>query len=172
MEDSRIRKLYKRYLGGLEPWQIKLAISRLQHYAVPIGAWEDAMQELAIVVLEFEYDPAKAGKASERTALCRRLDRRIKMMARSEARLGNFWTRLGEMANRSREEYTPAQAAADGEVRDAVRELTPEQQEICLDLAAGLTVCQIAKARGCDWHTVERQVAKIREHFEKRGLDA
>ena len=172
MKETWIRKLYKRYLGGLEPWQIKLAMSRLTYFGVPTAVWEDAMQELAIVIFKFRYDPAKAGKASERTALCRRLDRCIKMMARQNGRLVAFHVRLKEMTTPTEDHYTPDVAAMDEEVRTAIGELTPFQREICKDLASGLSVWQIAKARGCNWHTVQRQVAHIRRRFEKRGLEA
>ena len=170
MEDNWIRELYKRYLNGLEPWQIKLAMSRLKRYGVPRAAWEDAMQELAIIIVEFRFDPAKAGKASERTALCRRLDRRIKMMARQNGRQVAFHSRLAEMANPTEDLYTPDLAAADAEVRATVRELTPSQQEICKELASGRTVWQIARGTGHNWHTIQRQVAQIRQHFEERGF--
>jgi len=171
MDENWIEELYKRYLDGLEPWQIKLAMSRLKRYRVPLAAWEDAMQELAIVIVKFHFDPAKAGKASERTALCRRLDRRIKMMARHNGRMIAFHSRLAEMANPTEDLYAPDVAAMDEEVREAVGELTPFQQEICTDLASGLSVWQIARARRCNWHTVQRQVAHIRERFEERGFD-
>lgn len=171
MDDNWIRELYKRYLDGLESWQIKLAMSRLIRYGVPKAAWEDVMQELAIVVVEFRFDSAKAGKASERTVLCRRLDRRIKMLARGNGRQMAFNIRLTEMANQTKDLCTPDLAAADAEVRAAVGELTPKQQKICQELESGRTVWQIAKATGHNWHTIQRQVAQIRRHFKRWGFE-
>jgi len=68
--------------------------------------------------------------------------------------------------------HTPDCAAVEAEVRDAVCEVTPKQQEICQALAQGMTVSLIARDMGHCWHTIERQVKRIRRHFRDRELDA
>ncbi|HOD84816.1 MAG TPA: hypothetical protein PKG77_25650, partial [Phycisphaerae bacterium] len=97
MKKNRVRELYQQYVGGMEEWQIKLAIARMMHFRVPQEAWQDTMQELAIVVHQFTFDPDKAHAASEETILCRLMDNRIRMLARSNARRLAMLERLGQM---------------------------------------------------------------------------
>src|SRR6056297_2476649 len=78
MKKNRVEDLYQQYDGGMESWQIKLAIARMMHFRVPQEAWQDTMQELAIVVHEFTFDVGKAHAASEETILCRLMDNRIR----------------------------------------------------------------------------------------------
>lgn len=75
MKNNRVRELYQQYVGGMEQWQIKLAIARMIQFRVPQVAWQDTMQELAIVIHKFTFDPGKAHAASEETILCRLLDK-------------------------------------------------------------------------------------------------
>jgi hypothetical protein len=86
MSENRIEELFGQYAGGMEDWQIKLAIARIMYFKLPQEVWQDTMQELAVVVLEFRYDAEKAHAASEKTILCRLMDNQIRMLARSNAR--------------------------------------------------------------------------------------
>ncbi len=168
MAHTRIDELFERYAGSLQHWQIKLMLARLQRYHMPRSEWDDAMQDLAVVVLEFHFDPTKAHAASERTLLCRRLDQCIKMMARGNARRQACMSRLGDMS----------QAAGDAGVdvvesdplHKAVELLPPLQQQICCELMHGRSVTQIATSTGRDVKTVNRHIQQIRRTFADRGL--
>jgi DNA-binding NarL/FixJ family response regulator len=51
-------------------------------------------------------------------------------------------------------------------------QLTEFKQLICDALAQGLSINEIAKKMDVNWHTVNKHVAKIREHFQSLGLDS
>ena len=171
MKKNRIRELYRQYVGGMEDWQIKLAIARMMHFRMPQEAWEDTMQELAIVIHEFHFDVDKAHAASEETILCRLLDNRIRMLARGNARRLAMLDRLGKMTQNAEDTHTPEDIAADGEVRQLVAQLTPLQQRICRALMDGLSVYQVASVTGRHYTTICRHVRHIRQAFTDRGLD-
>ena len=172
MNKNRIRELYQQYVGGMEDWQIKLAIARMMSFRVPQDAWEDTMQELAIVILEFRFDPDKAHAASERTILCRALDNRIRMLARGNARRLAMLDRLGRMTQSVEDTHTPDDIAAEAEVRQLVAGLTPQQREICRALMNGESVYRLARRTGKHYETVCRHVRRIRQTFADRGIDS
>ncbi|MBN1341564.1 MAG: sigma-70 family RNA polymerase sigma factor [Phycisphaerae bacterium] len=172
MGTNRVRELYENYVGALEEWQIKLAIARLLHFGVPEDAWEDVMQELAIVILRFRFDPIKAHAASERTILCRRLDNRIRMLARSNARRVAFHERLSVLRHPTEDADSIEDAITDVEVRELLQELTPEEKDICKGLMNGESINWIARRTGQTWGTIDRRVRRIREIFRDRGFDA
>jgi len=171
MEKSRIRELYKQYVGAMEDWKIKLVIGRLRHFRVPPQAWGDIAQELAIVVHEFHFDPSKAHAASEKTILCRAMDNRIRMLARTNARRLACLDRLAEMAQPVEDTCLPEDASVKDELRQIIATLPPLQREICHGLMAGESLLQIAKRTGRAWTTINRHVRHISKAFAARGLD-
>ena len=171
MKKNRIRELYQQYVGGMDEWRIKLAIARMRRFRVPQNSWEDTMQELAIVIHEFRFEPDKAHAASERTILCRALDNRIRMLARGNARRLAMLDRLGHMVQQVEDTRRPDDVAAESEVRQLVAGLTPQQQDICQALMNGESVYGIARRTGKHYETVCRHVRRIRQAFADRGLD-
>lgn len=170
VQGNPIRELYRRYVGAMEDWQIKLALARLGRFGVPREAWEDAMQELVVEILGFRYDPARAGGASEETILCRILDNRIRTLARSNARRRAMLDRVGEMSQPLEDDRDPDQALMPEAVRDAIATLTPRQQRICRALMAGESVHHFARRTGLHYESVCRQVRRIGRAFADRGL--
>ncbi len=171
MKKNRVRELYQQYVGGMADWQIKLAIARLLHFRVPPAAWSDTMQELAVVVCEFTFEPGKAHAASEETILCRLIDNRIRMLARGNARRMALRDRVERMTQDLVETRTPDKIAAEAEVRELLGQLTPVQQEICQALMDGQSEYQIAIATDRHYTTVCRHVGHIRQAFIDWGLD-
>ena len=171
MKKDRIKEVYERYVGGMAPWQIKLAIARLRYFHVPQDAWDDTMQELAIVVYEFQFDPAKAHAASKRTLLCRAIDNRIRMLARSNARHLAMLDRVGQLAQNTEDPHRPEDCAMAADVRRVMGELSSIQQDICRALMDGQSVYEIARSTDRHYETIRRHVRKIREMFTERGMD-
>lgn len=172
MKDNCIKELFEQYVGGIEEWQIKLAIARIMYFKLPQDAWQDTMQELAIVVLEFRYDADKAHAASEETILCRLLDNRIRMLARSNARRQAMQDRLSEMSQTEEDLHSPDDSAAEGELQHIVAMLTPLQQEICRGLMDGMSICQIAAHTGRHYTTIRRHAHKIAALLTERGFES
>ena len=171
MKQSRIRELYEQYIGGMAQWQIKLAIARMLNFRVPPDAWQNTMQELAIVVHTFTFDPKQAGAASEETILCRLFDNRIRMLARTNARRQATLKRLGQLGQPEADTNTPCDTAAQSEVLRVVAGFSPLDQRICHGLMNGLSALQIATLTGRHYTTIARHIQRIGEIFADRGYD-
>ena len=169
VKKSRIRELYERYVDAMESWQIKLAIARIRDFRIPPDSWDDTMQELAIVVHEFQFDPAKANGASEETILCRFFDHRIKMLARSNARHLALRNRIGRMSQEVVDTCLPEDRLIQEEVLATVKLFPPFKRRICRALMKGQSAYQIAQSTGRHYETIRRHVAQIREAFDDRG---
>lgn len=168
---NQIEELYERYQGVFEPWKVNLAFARLKHFGVPLQAWDDALQELSIVIHRFRFDPARAHAASEETILCRILDRRIKMLARTNARRRNRLHRFSLLAHRTEDTRLPEQAAMATELREAMGTLSARRQTICRLMMGGEGIMEIAETLGLHHETVRRHVRFIRERFIEKGIN-
>ena len=171
MTQNRIGELYEQYIGGMAQWQIKLAIARMLNFRVPPDAWQNTMQELAIVVHTFTFDPEQAGAASEETILCRLFDNRIRMLARTNARRQATLKRLGQLGQPEADTNTPCDIAAQSEVLRVVAGFSPLDQRICHGLMNGLSALQIATITGRHYTTIARHIQRIGEIFADRGYD-
>ncbi len=171
MAKTYIEELYERYVGAFEEWKINLAFARLKRFGVPLDRWDDALQELSIAIHRFRFDPARAHAASEETILCRVLDRRIKMLARSNARRRGMMERFGQLAHRTEDTHLPEEKMMAAEVRKVVATLSPRRQQICRFLMEGDNVCEIADKVGLHQETVHRNIRVIHEAFVKGGLN-
>lgn len=56
-------------------------------------------------------------------------------------------------------------------VQAAVGQLSKRDREICEALSLGYSIQGVADQLGCDWHTVNRRIAHIREQFTAWVLD-
>lgn len=169
MKNNQIEELYKQYAGAMEEWQLKLAFARMKEYRLPIDAWEDTMQELAIVISQFQFDPAKAKAASEETILCRMIDNCIRMLARSNFRQKAFIGRLGKMRIDEQDDHRPEVAFADKQLDELVTSMGPLRREICQRLIAGENTSAIAQATGRAWTTIDHHIRQIKRALIKAG---
>ncbi|MDP6558153.1 MAG: ECF-type sigma factor [Pirellulaceae bacterium] len=95
-------------------------------------------------------------------AIRRRESRYAKCLdrARSAQRTGN-----GEEP--SYEDATPLRL----DVHTALSQLSDDEREVCEALSHGFSIHEIATRLGCDWHTVNRRITRIRARFTELGLD-
>lgn len=155
------------YEGIIEPWKVKLIISRAKRCGFKPHEYPDALQEAVLVVLEFKYDPNHAAGASECTALVPIIDNRLRNMKRAATRYRQRLDRLSQQITEfSTEEIDPRVI----DVASAVADLSPRQQQVCRGLADGLSIAQLARQMGCGWHTVQRIIDGLRQRFEDLGL--
>jgi len=57
------------------------------------------------------------------------------------------------------------------DIQDAIKKLSPRDQQVCHGLARGMSRDQLAREIGCSWHTVNNSCKRIRQHFMELGLD-
>lgn len=138
---------------------------------------DDAVQEAVIAIMTFEFDEERANGASLETALTAVIDRCLLSLRRKRGRYakhlnklleaaGEQWTELNEPVEPNYEESTDLQL----DVQTVLASLSREDRQICRHLADGRSVQQVAAVLGCDWHTAQRHIERIRDVFEKSGL--
>ena len=162
MEDLNYNKL-------LEPWKLELIVSRAKRMGLQCSDIQDVQQGVIREVICFSYKRAKSNGATEATALTALIDNYLKKLLRAEARYREHLRQFGYQTQRSDNPIPDKQLAID--VRGAVELLPKKERLVCQSLGRGYSKYQIARMLGCGWYTVDRLVNRIREHFEKLGLD-
>jgi len=156
-----------KYDGVIEEWKVDLIVSRAKLLGFRKHELPDAMQEAVLELLRFEYDPDHENRAKESTVLTTVIDNRLRKVRRSAMRYNGHVERASYgVSEFSREEVDERGV----DVAGIVAGLTQQEQAVCQGLASGMSRRQIAKQLGCGWHTVDRIMARLREHFREVGL--
>ncbi|MBX3452480.1 MAG: sigma-70 family RNA polymerase sigma factor [Planctomycetaceae bacterium] len=141
---------------------------------------EDAVQEVMLAILEFEYDPDKSNGATETTALTTVIDRRLKTLLRSQKRYAGLLSRAtDQLAVACQgfddgpycEEAGGLERVASAELDEILSSMDEEMQEVCRLLMEGLSTTGIAEQLGMGWHRANRIVDTIRERLQAAGLN-
>lgn len=157
------------YTGVLEQWQVDLIVGRARRLGFRGPDIEDALQDVAIELMGFRFDPAKANGASEATAMTSFIDFRLSKLRRKERRYREHLERLQQI--RPQLPMVVEQGPLALDVREATAVLAPEEQQICRALSEGKQVTEIAETLGRSWFSVYRVIVRIRRRFADRGLE-
>ena len=158
------------YGGVIECWKVELALRRIRRFGFPRHEWNDALQELVMEILCFNYDSDRANGATEATVLCSLINNQLMTMQRAKERRRR---KLEEHMARLRDEdfscldKTPLCL----DVQEAASTLTPYERHICAGLRQGDSVRQIARNLGSTWHAVKGAILGIRARFQAMGLE-
>jgi RNA polymerase sigma factor (sigma-70 family) len=157
-----------RYTDIVDHWKIDLLRIRARRLGLGAHDIQEAEQDIVPLLAAFQFDPSNG--ATERTALTRVIDNRLKNAKRRAARYARH---IAESRNTKRDEAidTTARSLLVIDVRDAVAGLPDRERAVCRGLLDGYSVHEIAKQLGCTWHTVRRVLDGIRERFPAMGLD-
>jgi DNA-directed RNA polymerase specialized sigma24 family protein len=172
------QKLLQQYEGAFQAWKAKLAINRIKALGFPRRDWPDLMQDLAVVILEFRYDPDHDNGATEQTVLYavinRHLLHRMRSRYRDRERFAEYLRSLGVHDDGSYLGPDPCIETDYGlglDVERALAGLSPFDRAIAGGLAAGLSQAAVARALGCEWNTVHKAVERVGRCFRRLGLD-
>jgi hypothetical protein len=113
----------------MQEWQVRLAIARIQRIKLPPEAWDETMQELALAIHRFKFDPNKAHAASQETIFCRLIDNRLRMLARKNGRHTALMERMKVMRIEQEDADRHDSALNDADVQRVLRRMTPRQPE-------------------------------------------
>lgn len=168
-------ELKKQYVGVFEAWKIDLALGRIKAMGFGRSDWPDLMQELAIVMLEFRYDPKKSNGATEQTVfyevINRNLLQQMRTRCRDAARLKRYASEMGVKADGTGEEpCCYLSAPVDMDVALICKGMSDFDQKVCRGISAGKTRAEIARDLECDWGTVDNAIRRITKHFAGRGM--
>ena len=152
------------YRGVVDARVVHVALGRVRQFGIPRHEWADVLQEVAIRIAGFRFDPAKANGASRSTAACGVITKYLLSHMRSE-----------ERRRRRLERIRPDEAYEDRtllgpDVRSVVARLSAREQAVCEGLMRGEPLGSIAEALRCDRSTVRRLVAGIRRQFHAEDL--
>ena len=156
------------YDGVVERWKVDLIAARARRMGFRQDEIPDVQQQIILDVIAVRFDSERSNGAKESTALQALIDNQLKNICRASARYQTHLERLG--AEQSLEtDFEPEELAAD--VRETLASLSDREQDVCIALAKGESKHEIAGRLGCGWHTIDRLVRRIREHFAECGLD-
>lgn len=142
---------------------------------------EDAVQEVMLPVLEFEYDPEKPDGGTETTTLTTVIDRRLLLLKRAKRRYASLLDRATENLAADHqgfedgpciEDYSAEHRITSEEVASIIEAMDDEMQQVCRLLMDGQTTNAIAEQLGMGWQRVVRLVSLIRERLEAAGFTA
>jgi DNA-directed RNA polymerase specialized sigma24 family protein len=159
-----------KYAGIMDDWQGRMINARARRAGLNSHDRDDAAQQIAIETAAFTSSPKRSDAESEEAVLATIVKRQLQDAARRAARHRRRMERLANENGAARTEFDPKHEMQ-VDVRAAVEQLPPLQQRVCAMLAKGESITNIAKALNCGWHTVERIIASIREHFQEIGLN-
>jgi RNA polymerase sigma factor (sigma-70 family) len=140
---------------------------------------EDAVQEVMLAVLEFEYEPEKPNGGSEATALTTIIDRKLVSLKRTRRRYAGLLDRAtAQLAAEHQgctdgpciEDRSGEQLVASAELDAVLAGLDSEAQQVARLLMDGQTQHAIAEALGMGWQRVARLIGVIREQLDEAGL--
>lgn len=170
--------LVNQYEGAFETWKARLALSRIKAMRFPRNDWPDLMQELAILIIKFKYDPNNSRGAKEETALFAAMNRHLLFLMRGRCRdrkgFEQYLRSLGIHEDGSYlgpEPCSQTDIPLDMDLSQALRALTPFERTVARELANGLNRGAIARKLDCDWKTVDKAVRRIRDHIQNLGID-
>ncbi len=167
-------ELRRDYAGVLEEWRIDLAVGRMRAMGVPQSDWPDRMQELAMALREFEYDPDRANGATEETVcyevITRTLRRALRTQVREAGRYQRYLAARGVGEGGTCEEphyYLDAPVDLDiQQVMAGLSRLDRRAMELLLD---GCSRSAVAEALDCQWGTADRARERIRRALRQAG---
>lgn len=171
-----MRDEFQQQYGSLfDEWKIDLALSRIVEMGFPRSDWPDLMQELAVVMVDFEYKPDHTDGATEKTVLYSVITLELQTLQRSHCRRLDRQERYALKAGPD-DEAVPPPFVSTGvphkkEIQSLVNTLTEFDREVCHWLAKGLNINKVAKKMDCDWHVVKKATRRIAKHFRSHGID-
>jgi len=155
------------YQGVVEDWKADLAISRARRLGFKRQDLEDAVQEIIMAVLAFEFDPEKAGGCSEKQSLCGLIDRRLIDLLRSKRRKT---CKVDEQPVEELVDKKSEDLDAGVDVRLALERRGETDRDLCKLLSKGRTLNQIAAKLGWSLRYTKNRIAELREYFQQYGL--
>ncbi len=142
---------------------------------------EDAVQEVMLSVLEFQYDPEQPNGGTETTALTTVIDRRLSLLNRAKRRYAGLVDRASKNLAVECQGYEDGpfvdddqavQRLVSDEVETVIFSMDDEMQQVVRLLMDGLSTKAVAEQLDMSWHRADRIVTAIREHLEAVGFTA
>lgn len=133
---------------------------------------DDAQQEIIGVLESFVFDPARSNGATLETVLTTIIDNQLRMIRRRARRYRRRVEPLEEAIEEHGEPLAPRRDVdLEIDVQSILARLSVEDRKLCLAVASGHTVSEIASQLGCSRYTVRRRLDRLRCAFSGLGID-
>lgn len=156
-----------RYDGLIEQWKVELIEGCARRMGFPAHQIDDLKQDIVPELIAFKFDTSKSNGAKESTAVQAIIMNQLRNKQRTYAREQTKIERYKQLMPRCDESQMSMRPCELEDVRDAIAGLTPFCKEVALRLINGESREYIRKQLGCSWHTVDRAIRRIIEHFQE-----
>lgn len=153
--------------------KLELIRSRAVRFRIRRHDLEDAVQEVALYLLEFKTDRTTSNGASESTILIGAIDLRLKQWLRTKQRYQNMVERCGAMLPSEEELLADGNFDESDSVMDVAKvlaNLSEFERRVAKKLSEGHSPYSIADELGVGRRAVNAAVEVIREHLGEAGL--
>lgn len=153
--------------------KLELIRSRAVRFRIRRHDLEDAVQEVALYLLEFKTDTTTSNGASESTILIGAIDLRLKQWLRTKQRYQNMVERCGAMLPSEEELLTDGSTDASDSAMDVATVLTSLsdfEQSVARMLSDSHSPYAIADELGAGRRAVYAAIEVIRERLGEAGL--
>lgn len=156
-----------RYDGLIEQWKVDLIERCARRMGFPTHLIDDLKQDIVPELIAFKYDDAKSNGAKESTVVQALIMNQLRNKQRTYAREQTKIERYKQLMPRCDESQMSMRPCELEDVRDAIAGLTPFCKEVALRLINGESRESIRIQLVCSWHTVDRAIRRIIEHFQE-----
>ncbi|MDZ4852128.1 MAG: hypothetical protein SGI77_22805 [Pirellulaceae bacterium] len=164
-------------LNGECDWESRMNLIRARGRKLGLeGAdLDDAVQDVAMAILKFRYDPLRSNGASEKTALIHVMDRRLISFLRSKGRRLKHVAPIDlQNTNESKglesQDRTIDINVIQSDVRLAMLSIDELQHRVCRLLMAGLSQAKTQAELGLSRREMCRHMKSLRDAFAKHGF--
>ena len=159
------------YAGVIEDWKFDLMVARARRMGFRGDDLEDALQNLAMEVIAFRYDPERARGRKESTVLTELFDFRLRDMRRKQQRDTKRDDLVAKEQRRNDTDFAAAERiSSKAEISILSETLAPFDQKVLEQLLDGKSISDIAAKLDCRWHTARDSVKRIEEKLRQKGL--
>jgi RNA polymerase sigma factor (sigma-70 family) len=164
-----------RYNGVLEGWKVLLIRARARRLKFRGQDLDEAVQEVALALIDFRFDSAHPSQASEQTAIITITDRRLISLRRKQMSYQRHVlpdeSPYGEDCEPVREPALLLRSNIDlSDVDDAVRALPDNMRAVAELLMDGRSLHQVAQQLCMSWNRARRIARDLQQHFQKLEL--
>lgn len=159
------------YEGMLEDWKAKLMIKRARTLGFRGEALDDALQDLALVVAAFKFDPERAQGMSEESTLAVVMDNFLRNQLRAQKRRQRRDDADADYRGRNSVDFvSELNMQHDADINAFARDLKPFHQEVLHYLREGKDLTWVANKLDVRWQTVQEATDKIAANMAHCGI--
>jgi RNA polymerase sigma factor (sigma-70 family) len=139
---------------------------------------EDVQQDVLLKLIDFKYGEDFTDQSAMTAALINFINLSLLTAKRNQQRYQRCIERMKDSIKAGCSRVEKMERANDLEhvyrnqdIQKILSELSSDDRALCQALTDGESIHTIANRLGCGWHTVNRRINRLREHFMEMGMD-